>query len=760
VGGVEDNLFQPKLDLESVVDFVTSFNEGMVLRTRPNETIGAGIVSNGYVKWVEGRKYRHTVRYRISQVPTNGVARLTLGLAYFNAEGYLIAWSQDRYEDTNALTYWSDIVREFTVPQTVNGETVVYWKPYCSIGQLVGWAVSDGRQQISRFALDDVTSESLAKASADIAIERAIEAGEFSSTAFENQQLAAGYERDAFAHAEAAFENMTFADGHRAAALEASRLASEYRDDAEDFAGSAGTSANIASEKSTEATQAASAARASAILSANVGQGALNSNPGFDDFPNATTGGLPTNWSADPTGTAGGYRILDGLGGYAYRLPAAAGANAYVANIQYGALVLQTNGYYTLEADILLNSGSLSGSGLLLRVYNSGYAGVADYPVAFSQIVSQTDTVAGAGSPQKAYQFRTMVRVTAADAAYFWLYLMTHWDGLGSIADPADITWLKCFIRPSTKAEIDAGVALPQIQSSISSLENVVATLDSSLAEQISTINTTLNGNSATINILTNSVNGLSAQWGVGINVNGLIGGVRLNGTGQLIAARWQVDQFTIEGTNGFKYFEATPSGVKLRGVEVDTIRAGVITADKIYNGAMGESAYVYHEAMVYSQGFNWVDVAAVAMTPIHGKPVRLMFSSLLRDITDANTKIKVRVIRDDGIVIYGGSPSTTGAHLHIQDEGTALTIPIIDVVDAGRATTWTLQMAKVTEENVTVVAEYRYAQAEEMSRVNIQSVSIALASGDGAGPGTGDGGGNWDTQPPQWPGGNPNPIP
>ena len=555
----------------------------------------------------------------------------------------------------------------------------------------------------------------------------------------------------AFTQATIADQRATSADGHRAAAQEASRLAAEYRDAAQGHAGTASTQAGIATQRSADATAAAAAAKTASNLVARINTGSINPNPGFIEW--AAGVGYP-EWWAQWSGPLP-ERVVEPTGDITARF--AAPPNTHTGMVQYtsGELSKITPGKYVIEAEASINYGPTTGAGVLVYFFSAANGLLGGETIAFNNEPDIGGNVATWWNAGEIKRFRKVI-VAPAGTVRAYVYAMANWDGFGFAMDNKSID----FHRVSLKMAGPADAGFGDVQASITSLQSVVATLDSSVAQQINTINTTLNGNSSTINILTSSVNGLSARWGVGIDVNGRIGGVQLNGTGQLIAARWRVDQFTIEGTDGFKYFEATPSGVKLRGVEVDTIRAGVITADKIYNGAMGESAYVYQEAQVQSSGFNWVDVVAVSMTPIHGKPVRLMFSSLLRDITDANTKIKVRVIRDDGIVIYGGSPSTTGAHLHIQDEGTALTIPIIDVVDAGRATTWKLQMAKVTEQNVTVVAEYRYAQAEEMSRVNIQSVSIALASGDGAGPGTGDGGGNWDTQPPQWPGGNPNPIP
>ena len=172
--------------------------------------------------------------------------------------------------------------------------------------------------------------------------------------------------------------------------------------------------------------------------------------------------------------------------------------------------------------------------------------------------------------------------------------------------------------------------------------------------------------------------------------------------------------------------------------VEVDTLKAGIVSASRMSSAAMGETAFTYIEPAVSTNGFNWVNVVSVGMTPVNGRPTKLMFSALIRDITDANTIIKVRIIRDDGAIIYGESARRTGAHLNITDEGVPVCIPIVDTVAAGRATTWTLQMAKVNEQNIVCEASFRFAQAEELSRVNTQSSTVTLGGGTGGEPGPG----------------------
>jgi hypothetical protein len=274
---------------------------------------------------------------------------------------------------------------------------------------------------------------------------------------------------------------------------------------------------------------------------------------------------------------------------------------------------------------------------------------------------------------------------------------------------------------------------------------------DSILAGIIDTVSTTVDGHSATLTVYGESIDGLEARGGLRFDVGGRVTGVGVTATATTSKFSALVDAFElVDPATGFKYLQATPSGVKLASVEVDTIKAGVVDAAKFTSAAMGEAAHAYNDGAVNTNGTNWVEVISIGLTSVHGRPIKLMFSALMKDIVDQNTKINVRIVRDDGTVIYGG---TSGAELHIQDEGTPVCIPIIDSVDAGRATTWSFQFNKSTEPNVTVSAAFRFAQAEELSRVNLQSSSIVV--GGGGGPGAGDPGGGFNPNPP---GGNPLP--
>lgn len=261
----------------------------------------------------------------------------------------------------------------------------------------------------------------------------------------------------------------------------------------------------------------------------------------------------------------------------------------------------------------------------------------------------------------------------------------------------------------------------------------------SALAGRVTAVETRVGDNEAAVEAFAESLDGVAARGGLRFDVNGRVTGIGVTATAATTLFSALVDAFElVDPVSGFKYLAATPEGVRLRNVEVDTLKAGIVSATKMTGAAMGETAFAYAEPGVNTDGFNWVNIISVGLTPINARPTKLMFSALIRDTTDANTVIKVRIIRDDGAIIYGESARRTGAHLNITDEGVPVCIPIVDNVASGRATTWTFQMAKVNEQNVVCEASFRFAQAEELSRVNTQASSIVLGGGSGGEPGPG----------------------
>jgi hypothetical protein len=243
----------------------------------------------------------------------------------------------------------------------------------------------------------------------------------------------------------------------------------------------ANTQANISTAQAAIATAQAAASQQSAVLSASVGPGYLNRDPGFDNYPSGTVGHLPPNWGGG-YGYAGAYRTADEHGGYALALPAPAGGDAYVQQDMFSNPTVQSGGWYVLEADIFLVSGSLTGAGVLFRPRDSGLNTYQDLPFAFSTNPDQSGTAPGAGVAGRAYQFRSLVKITTAGLDRFSLFLMSHWNALGSNADANLIIWRKLGVRPATQAEIRDQTVLAPLEATVATHSSTLATHDTRLA--------------------------------------------------------------------------------------------------------------------------------------------------------------------------------------------------------------------------------------------------------------------------------------
>lgn len=136
---------------------------------------------------------------------------------------------------------------------------------------------------------------------------------------------------------------------------------------------------------------------------------------------------------------------------------------------------------------------------------------------------------------------------------------------------------------------------------------------DNALASQITTVQSQANGNTASISTLTSSVNGLNAQWGVSISLNGQVTGlVRLDGgaTGStfvVVADKFIIAHPTAAGTTITPFVVGLVNGVSTVGItgnllidgsvvarhiaaasiDASKISASAITTDKLAAGAI-----------------------------------------------------------------------------------------------------------------------------------------------------------------------------
>lgn len=290
------------------------------------------------------------------------------------------------------------------------------------------------------------------------------------------------------------------AEASSSAAVVAAATATTKRDEASGFAATATTQAGLAVDAKNDAQTAAGVSTAQAAiatdkaaaaqlafeLAASIGQGFLNPNSGFDDYPSATVGQLPAGW-LKYVGTENMYRVADPQGGYAMRLPGPAGVNSGVKTAMSPTGSVRPGEWFVIEGEAILNSGTLQGTAVHAQIYNSaGTTALADDALSVYPFVEHGNGVVG-----KTYRVEKLVRVDPAwaTADRYMLYAMSHWsygDG-GSISAANDLTWLKCGIRRATEAEIAAGTTLPDLEASVATNIGAIAGIEGSAAflEQI-----------------------------------------------------------------------------------------------------------------------------------------------------------------------------------------------------------------------------------------------------------------------------------
>jgi hypothetical protein len=242
----------------------------------------------------------------------------------------------------------------------------------------------------------------------------------------------------------------------------------------------AAASAAAASGSAASASGSAASALTYMNLSASLGGAAFNTNPFFADFP--TTPGQPTGWTADPQ-NATGNRVTNPAGGYGYQLSGPAGSPCYVARaIPSGVF---TNGQYVVvEMDARLDSGALTGAGFLF-VVAGGTSLVVNQP--FSTLPDMSDGSAspaavGAGTVGRTYRFRKLIQITNTAPTSASIYVMAHYTPLGSIASANQVTFWRALVRAATPDEIAAGLVLPDVKSTVTTLAGSVATMEGKTA--------------------------------------------------------------------------------------------------------------------------------------------------------------------------------------------------------------------------------------------------------------------------------------
>jgi predicted phage tail protein len=243
---------------------------------------------------------------------------------------------------------------------------------------------------------------------------------------------------------------------------------------------SAASSATAAAGSSVTAAQHAASALSYAVLSANVSRGAINPNPGFDAYPNST--GYPTNWAVYSldSGYSAVSRVADSNGGWSMRVASSAGSFDSIFQYYSGGLAnITPSGWYVVEADVTLESGTLSGTGIWCDCWSApdiGYSLGAG--LSFFSDPDVTGAAPGSGTAGKRYRYAKLIQVTSTTNV-MRIYATNNYVGgpFGSTAGAKTLIWHYAAIRPATQAEIRDRTVLAPLQATVAVHSGAIATL-------------------------------------------------------------------------------------------------------------------------------------------------------------------------------------------------------------------------------------------------------------------------------------------
>ncbi|MFC7378281.1 hypothetical protein [Brevundimonas sp. GCM10030266] len=405
--------------------------------------------------------------------------------------------------------------------------------------------ISDDTQNVGGVASDLlnarlVSAEALAEAAHDAAeeilsgypsimdaIADAIEARDASLVAAESADgsatAAAGSAAVAGVSADEAEERALAALGHATSAGASAgqadtyqQQASEAAEDAVSASLTAGTAADTATGAAGTATAQASAASgsatsaaASASVAASLGSNNANPNSRFANW----TGTAPASWSLW-TPANGALSKATGRNG---QPNAARISNTGTGNV--GLLAGQTRAtstggeYVVLSVELTLVSGSLQGAGVYFDARSP--ASSVNYVVHnLAAIPDATGTVRGAGVAGRTYRWSILRDARGTDVDRYDLIGLNRWSGF-SPAGAAVIDWHVLGWRPATPEEIAAGVALPALSASVTTVSEAVADLEDQSALARFQVAATSPGGAAILSLLSDvhgTVAGLMAD--------------------------------------------------------------------------------------------------------------------------------------------------------------------------------------------------------------------------------------------------------
>lgn len=391
------------------------------------------------VPWIAGRTYRTVARLQ----QLGGASSHSSAYAiYYNADGAYLGeglFTAVIILDGSLKDYAVDFVCGVTPAPSGTAFARFALVTQRAINSIA--TVQDGVTAVYALYLDDVSPQRAAEGSASAAASSA------STAATSNSEA-----------------------GQSATAANQSKLDAQAANALSQGAASASQSSAAA------ANSAAAAAQASAVLSASVGQRSLNKNPAFADMqaaaPWATTGW--SDWFQPPTIQ---YRV-DGKGGGYGRVQ---GNNAGWQTGIVGDRFEIRPGYYVIDYVFELLDGALEGAGIYLSGMNTAGQEIETPSFALSTLLDTNGYTAGnwpGGDGFRVMRGSKLVQLVNPTLVSMALVAMTSWSGFTGAQPYKQLAWHFVGLRAASDQERAAGIALPSLTSSVTTLQSAVAGID------------------------------------------------------------------------------------------------------------------------------------------------------------------------------------------------------------------------------------------------------------------------------------------
>ncbi|MGE4321764.1 MAG: hypothetical protein AB7E60_01890 [Sphingobium sp.] len=525
-----------------------------------------------------------------------------------------------------------------------------------------------------------------ASASASSAGTSAASANTSATNAGNSATSASGFANTASTKAAEAATSATSASGSATSASGSASAASTHASNAATFAGQANTAATTAGTQATVATNAAAAAQTSASVAAQIGAGSINGNPVFADW---TTGqALPIGWSSVGAGYTA-TRVAGAQSPWALGLTQAS-STATIVGVQTASFAdgsVQTGGWYVLEVDAEYVSGDLRGAGVRWRWLNAAGTGVGQDFVSFFTDADITGAT-GNGTAGITRRWRKLVQVTNSNVRGWGLWALTRYNNMpGYVASATAnaFTLHKVAFRPASDQEIAANKAtadIATVSATVDTQTTALATLNSQYAGISTTVaiqGVTITSQADAITTVQNNVTTLFGRAGVTVDVNGLVTGWATNNNGSYGDFTVSANGFRIVNpSSGVAHFLVENGVAYLRGVEVDTIKAGA--GKSAQTGTINSSGAVAGTGIANEIVVLTKDVTLLATGTLTVlAPVALSFGTA----SPSNYSFWLRI---GGVNVFsvGGAAVALGLTLAGSREGLAAGTYTIELVFAG----------------------------------------------------------------------------